>query len=226
MATSQGDNRGSTPATAPARPLDPLAAVLSYLIPGLGQIYQGRIGKGVLFLLAIYILFFYGIYLGSGSVRIDDRGDGKPSTYSLVGSVYLPDTATENENNPHKLPVLLANLYNRPQFIAQFWTGVVAWPAIWHYTHSDAPAPDHDGDSATEQRGRTHWLFGDFERPPSLKALNAVTTASDKRLDLGWVFTVIAGVLNIMIIYDALAGPAFPAPSRSTPAPAPVEAAA
>jgi hypothetical protein len=220
MATSQGDTRGNSPASAPARPLDPLAAVLSYLVPGLGQIYQGRVGKGVLFLCSIYILFFYGIYLGSGSVTLDDK------TYSLVGSVYLPDTATENENNPHKLPVLLANLYNRPQFIAQFWTGVVAWPAIWHYAHSDTPAPDHDVGSAPEPRGRTHWLFGDFQRPPSLKALNAVTTASDKRLDLGWVFTVIAGVLNIMIIYDALAGPAFPAPPRSTPAPAPAEAAA
>ena len=27
----------------------PGAAVLSYLVPGLGQIYQGRIGKGLLF---------------------------------------------------------------------------------------------------------------------------------------------------------------------------------
>jgi hypothetical protein len=212
MATSQGDSRRSTPANPTARSLDPLAAVLSYLVPGLGQIYQGRVGKGVLFLLAIYTLFFYGIYLGSGSVTVDDRH------YRLLGSVYLPDTA--KENNPHDLPRLLANLYNRPQFIAQFWTGVVAWPAIWHYAHSDSTAPDRDSGFAGEQPGRTHWLFGDFERPPSIRALNAVTTASDKRLDLGWVFTVIAGVLNIMIIYDALAGPAFPAPARSTPSPA------
>jgi hypothetical protein len=39
-------------------------------------------------------------------------------------------------------------------------------------------------------------------------------------MDLGWVYTVIAGVLNIMVIYDAFAGPAFLAP----PAPAPEEA--
>ena len=32
---------------------------------------------------------------------------------------------------------------------------------------------------------------------------------SDKRWDLGWVYTVIAGVLNVLVIYDALAGPAF-----------------
>jgi hypothetical protein len=28
-------------------------------------------------------------------------------------------------------------------------------------------------------------------------------------VELGWVYTVIAGVLNIMVIYDALAGPAL-----------------
>ena len=46
-------------------------------------------------------------------------------------------------------------------------------------------------------------------RTPSDPALNALHTSGDKRLELGWVFTVIAGVLNIMVIYDALAGPAF-----------------
>jgi hypothetical protein len=33
-------------------------------------------------------------------------------------------------------------------------------------------------------------------------------------LELGWVYTVIAGVLNIMVIYDAVAGPAFLASRR------------
>ena len=42
----------SSPTNDPPLPpvkLDPLAALMSYLIPGLGQIYQGRIGKGLLF---------------------------------------------------------------------------------------------------------------------------------------------------------------------------------
>jgi hypothetical protein len=28
-------------------------------------------------------------------------------------------------------------------------------------------------------------------------------------VELGWVYTVIAGVLNILVIYDAVAGPAM-----------------
>jgi hypothetical protein len=202
--------------------LDPLAAVLSYLVPGLGQIYQGRVGKGVLFLVCIYGLFFYGTYLGTSTVTIELHG--RPVTFRLNGSVYLPDSTG---TNTYQLPPLLANLVNRPQFLAQVWTGVVAWPAIWHYVHADRGGHLGTDSNGTEEVAGGHWLFGDFGRAPRLEALNAVTTASDKRLDLSWVFTVIAGVLNIMVIYDALAGPAFLAPPRSssTPAPAPAEAA-
>jgi hypothetical protein len=180
------------------RPHAPLAAFLSYLIPGLGQIYQGRIAKGILFCLCIYALFFYGMYLGSGTARVKDE------TYTLSGNVYLPDTA--ERNNPFGLPRLAANLYNRPQFVGQFWAGIVAWPAIWQYVTYD-DRHEH-GDP----------LLGDFMRTPNERALNAVHTSGDKLMELGWVFTVIAGVLNIMVIYDALAGPAF-MPARDEPNP-------
>ena len=44
---------------------------------------------------------------------------------------------------------------------------------------------------------------------PSERELNELQRDSDKHWDLGWVYTVIAGVLNVLVIYDALAGPAF-----------------
>src|SRR5688572_13622730 len=59
------------------REYTPLPAFLSYLVPGLGQISQGRIGKGILFFVCVTTLFFYGQYLGNWS------------------NVYLPDTSTE-----------------------------------------------------------------------------------------------------------------------------------
>ena len=65
--------------------LSPTAGILSYLVPGLGQIAQGRVGKGLLFLICIYTLFFYGLYLGSGSVTLDGQ------TYRVSSNVYLPD---------------------------------------------------------------------------------------------------------------------------------------
>jgi hypothetical protein len=176
---------------APGQPSAPLAAFLSYLIPGLGQIYQGRIAKGLLFFVCVYTLFFYGVYQGSGSVVINGK------TYTISSNVYLPDS--HDQNNPLGLRGFAADLYNRPQFLGQFWIGIAAWPALWQYCTYDKQEPEGDK------------LLGTFERTPSQEALNALNTSRGKLIDLGWVYTVIAGVLNIMVIYDALAGPAFPA---------------
>lgn len=179
--------------------------VLSYLVPGLGQIYQGRYAKGILFFVCVYGLFFYGMARGNWS------------------NVYLPDT--RDVNPPGNVPMALVDLYNRPQFIGQFWMGAVVWPAIWQYWM-------YDGDAQTGP------LFGDWMRTPyewrkggdkprdvtdpktrtppegwekTHKTLNEMQTDGDKTWDLAWVYTVIAGVLNVMVIYDAYAGPAFSA---------------
>ncbi|HKI37504.1 MAG TPA: DUF6677 family protein [Gemmataceae bacterium] len=156
-----------------------LAAFLSYLVPGLGQIYQGRVGKGILFFVCVYTLFFYGMSLGSWR------------------NVYLPDTAGEDsQTNPWNLPRWAANLYNRPHFVGQFWVGVAAWPAAYQYNVYD---PRRNDDPP----------LGGFERQPSEAVLQELQRNGDKTWDLAWVYTVIAGVLNVMVIYDAFAGPAF-----------------
>src|SRR5207245_11044176 len=87
-----------------AHDYSPWAGFLSFLVPGLGQIYLGRLGKGLLFLVCLYGLFFYGMALGSWK------------------NVYLPDTASRGGiYNPWSLPVPAANLYNRLQYAGQFW---------------------------------------------------------------------------------------------------------
>jgi TM2 domain-containing membrane protein YozV len=160
-----------------AHDYSPWAGLLSLLVPGLGQIYLGRFGKGLLFLVCLYGLFFYGMALG----------DWK--------NVYLPETA--KESNPWKLPSPLANVYNRLHYAGQFWIGIAAWPALWQYNQLPVP---------TEE---TSPFWHNFQRTPSEAVLNEKQTDGDKTWDLGWVFTVIAGVLNILVIYDAFAGPAF-----------------
>jgi len=180
---------------------NPLAALLSYLVPGLGQISQGRIGKGILFMVCIYTLFFYGMYLGSGT--IEEAHGAEIVKQRITANVYLPDTFDER-NNPNNWPRLAVNLYNRPQFLGQFWVGIVAWPAVWQYITVDR---------AREETQKPDRLFGYYMRAPSEEELNRFHNSGDKRLELAWVFTVIAGVLNIMVIYDALAGAAFVDPA-------------
>jgi hypothetical protein len=215
---------GAQPATtpSPARIGPQVAGVLSYLVPGLGQVVQGRVTKGLLFFVCIYTLFFYGLFLGSGTATLQaapvpstDRGTSEePRTveYRVSGSVFLPDS-TEN---------LVTSLMNRPQFLAQFWVGLAAWPAIYQYIVYDK-----------NQTYNEPWLHNVMRQPGgALKSsessterkvstsdedMNAVFTTNDKMMELGWVFSVIAGVLNIMVIYDAVAGPAFPSTPR-TPA--------
>jgi hypothetical protein len=163
----------------------PGPAILSYLIPGLGQIVQGRVGKGLLFLVCLYGLFFYGMALGEWK------------------NVYLPDTA--KFNNTWGLPTPAANVYNRLHFAGQFWIGIAAWPAIWQYNHLPVPSEEK------------HAFWHNFQRTPPESLLNELQTNGDKTWDLGWVFTVIAGVLNVLVIYDAFAGPAFKPEQESQP---------
>ncbi len=177
----------------PSRPTEyaPLAGLLSYLVPGLGQIAQGRVGKGLLFLVCIYALFFYGVFLGSGK------------------NVYLPHTPAQTAPWFLQGAPLLADLYNRPQFAGQFFIGIAAWPAVWQYVSFD-------------DNQKQDPLLGSLQRQPDEAEVNRLQTNGDKTWDLGWVYTVIAGVLNVMVIYDAFAGPAFtlaPREERSDNAP-------
>jgi hypothetical protein len=158
------------------RQLDAWAALLSYLVPGLGQIYQGRVGKGILFLVSLHVLFFYGMWLGE------------------FRNVYLPHTDTRQ--NVVFTSTVLADVENRLHFAGQFFIGVAAWPALIQY-YSDPNADKHP-------------ILGSWQRAPRVEELNSLQRNGDKRWDLGWVYTVIAGVLNILVIYDALAGPAVP----------------
>jgi hypothetical protein len=176
--------------------LDPLAAVLSYLIPGLGQVMQGRIAKGVLFFVCLYGLFFYGMWLG------------KMKNVWLPDATQLPDV----ELFGSKLTGVPKALSYRPQFLGQFWIGVAAWPAVLQYAAS--------GDNPDDP-GKPLPVLGTYMRTPPEKELNALQRDGNKRWDLGWVYTLIAGVLNVLVVYDALAGPAVrdeDHPDREKPA--------
>src|SRR5262245_34547632 len=110
-------------------PYSPGAALLSYLVPGLGQIVQGRVGKGLLFFFCLYGLFFYGMYLG------DWR------------NVYVPAGPYTPEGQHQER--LLDSLLNKARFGGQFWIGVAAWPAILQYNPMQPLARLGEGESGT-----------------------------------------------------------------------------
>lgn len=225
MATETFPAAATTALPAPTRRYSLVAALLSYLVPGLGQIYQGRIGKGLLFLVCLYGMFFYGMSLGQWS------------------NVYLPPESGRagGFKAVEKLPWLSSIINDRLAYAGQFWIGVAAWPAIWHYKH-DPNFWHHNYDPRREPPPIwPEWMiWRDLQRtPPETaaqvktvqdnvqaienrspeldawingwqgKSLNELQSTGDKRWDMGLICTVIAGVLNILVIYDAFAGPAL-----------------
>ena len=192
------------PAPPPPPPLDPVAAVLSYLVPGLGQMVQGRFAKGLMFFVCLNGLFFYGMNMGQWkNVWLPNPTELPKASLPIIG---------ELSGTPK-------SVYYRPQFLAQFWMGISAWPAIAQYVLTPVPAGDDDSIPPTKP-------FGHFMQAPTEADLNTFQRDGNKRWDLGWVYTVIAGVLNVLVIYDALAGPVIrddedapapPAPASATP---------
>src|SRR3954468_11307930 len=101
-------------------PFATLAAILSYLVPGLGQIVQGRVGKGLMFMVCLLGLFHAGEWLGDWknvympvidkSGQLWSEGRGQVRTFNAFES-----------------------LFNRWQFAGQFFIGAAAWPAIVQY---------------------------------------------------------------------------------------------
>ena len=178
-------------AKTPHRKLDWLAAILSYLLPGLGQVIQGRIAKGVLFFVSLYTLFFYGMALGAmKNVWLPPQVSVKSLPKVEIG-VFRFNIEAEGP---------LKSLSYRPQFLGQVWIGAAAWPAILHYL------ADNDPNAAPQPRGLP--VIGRYMATPPDDELQRLQRDGNKRWDLGWVYTLIAGVLNLLVIYDALAGPA------------------
>ena len=146
-----------------------LAAVLAWLWPGAGHIYQRRYGKGLLFMTCILCTYFLGLSIGQGHVVYASwTKNDKRWQYFCQAGVGLP-----------ALPALIQNRLvmkgEKPLF-----HGLMAPP--------EQPV-NPDGE---DQLARWH------------KSLSA-------NFDLGTVYTMIAGLLNILAVCDAYAGPFLPA---------------
>lgn len=188
---------GQTPA-APVPRISPVAGVLSYLIPGLGQIAQGRVSKGVFFMIVLLGMFHAGQAMGGWK------------------NVYVPHV----DPDPGAPILRRIPIYYRWHFAGQFFIGVAAWPAIWQYYGMAVPPQEtspflhnYQREPMTREKeirlGRQRIDPAGREVLSGEGQLNREIARSDKSWDLGWVYTVVAGVLNILVIYDAAAGPAF-----------------
>ncbi len=139
---------------------DPIvAAILGWLIPGLGHLYQGRTPKGLLFMISILSTFFYGLFISDGR------------------AVYA--SWTEGDK---RLP-----------YLCQVCVGLPAMPALVQ--------------TYLVRQGKAPFLGGVMSPPVDMAQLNEWYKTLHRYFELGTVYTMIAGLLNVLAIYDAWGGP-------------------
>ncbi len=164
-----------------------LAGLLAWLVPGLGHWYQGRRAKAIIYAAAIWPILLAGLWMGS----------------------YWE--ATPNGDAPRRL-LVARNVYwswrsgdKRLYFVPQAAIGAVAIPAYLQ-------AKDlRDGDGG---------VLSTAFAPPRLPSENAtrpnqpssaeIAANLHSWLDAGTIFTVVAGLLNLLAIFDAAGGPVKP----------------
>jgi hypothetical protein len=168
--TSPPDERETIELKDPA-----MAALLAWLIPGLGHLYQGRTAKAILFFVCIMGTFTYGLYLG---------GSSKLGWGRVVYASWSPDDT--------RLP-----------YLCQIGVGLPAVPALIQAIRvRNGKAPW--GDFMAPPR-RANGAGGDAKQP----TLDDLKKDLDHAFELGTVYTMIAGLLNVLAIYDAWGGPVF-----------------
>ena len=178
-----------------------LALFLAWLFPGMGYLYQGRIFKGILVAVCLIPLLVGGVWMGTYR---EVSADGTPGTLRVASCVYcsFPQKTGSVPNNP-----LRTFLSGRLYFIPQAANAVMAVPAlIQSHRVNKGQAPLWQGAFASP---RQPGEIGD--RP----TLNETLLTLHSWYDLGTIYVAVAGLLNILILFDVFAGPAWNRPKAA-----------
>jgi hypothetical protein len=168
---------------------DPVvAAALAWLIPGAGHWYQRRRSKAVLFFVCIVSTFGYGLWIGEGRV---------------VYAVWGPTPGQK------RLP-----------FLCQGGVGAAALPALYQAKRFSDDAQHAQAQVRAAQGQASFW--DTFMVPPRLDVgkpgvgdeLDQLNRRLNRRFELGTVYTMVAGLLNVLVVFDAFGGPAYVALKR------------
>jgi hypothetical protein len=179
-----------------------LAAGLSWLVPGLGQLYQGRRLKGGLFMASLVGALVFGLWLGAGRVVYASWRPGEPRLafigQSGIGAVAIPAVLQSLRlHGPAKEPYFASVFFAPP-----LKPGQLVGPAYAARLARAEPGFGADG-------------F--FDRPPFRQCQRDQLSAWQKRLgrrfEIGTLYTVLAGMLNVLVVLDAFSGP-LPTPAR------------
>jgi hypothetical protein len=214
-----------------------LAAFLAWLVPGLGHMYQRRWGKGGLFMTCILGTFFYGLWLGGGRVVYASFRDSDPQHNIITRDRQQLSFGTRTGlftsqaryayfcqfcDGLPALPAIVQSLRvggDTPK--APLFDGFMAPPMVrgqivpedWileqRAKHPDDKTYDQGNYRTLEDTPYT--IFQPINFSDRTDQLGYWNYQLGSFFDLGTVFTMIAGLLNVLAIWDAWGGPAVPA---------------
>ena len=165
-----------------------IAALLTLVLPGLGHLYQGRTGKGILFFVCVFGTFLFGMWIGGGRVVYASTPGQQPWRWQYICQLGMGAPA---------LPALVQRqrVMSRKQPYLSSWGSPMA-------PHSNEVTPWKD-------------YSGNVSQQPD--ELAAWTVDGHPRFEVGTVYTVIAGLLNVLVVCDAFAGPLVLHPRAAKP---------
>ena len=167
-----------------------LAATLAWLVPGLGHLYQGRTAKAGLFFICIMTTFLFGLYLGGSS----EVGWGR-----VVYFTWEPG----NRRLPYLCQIGIG-LPAMPALLQAFFVNEGMDPPLGNFM---APPPLEGHEKGVDAQGRS--IFDHLHDAHGRPTLDKLHRKLARNFELGTVYTMIAGLLNILAIYDAGCGPVF-----------------
>lgn len=178
-----------------------LAALLSWLVPGLGQIYQRRTFKGGMCMAALVAALIFGMWLGDGRVVY---ASGRPGEMrfspAAVRAAFIGQAGIGVVAIPAFVQSQLLDGTGREPLFASAWFAPPVTPGQFvSPAYAETLARTSPGVALSEP-GR-----------PFRQVLNDELSLWQKRLgrrfEIGTLYTVIAGLLNLLVVFDALGGP-------------------
>ena len=180
-----------------------VAAVLAWLIPGAGHFYQRRFAKGLLFMVCVLSTFFVGLGLGHGRVvyasyRPNDFRWQYPLFQVHCGIVALP---------------AMVQAYKTKDGSDPYWVLCQRYPA--DYKVESLRFSEISKDELTSISPKETLKDGLMAPPPGVPdpqhedALGAWHFDYRHFYELGTLYTMVAGILNLLAVYDAFCGPAI-----------------
>lgn len=159
-----------------------LAGALAWLIPGAGHLYQRRYFKAAVFGLSVWTCMIAGWWMGSYTQKMDDGSTRR----HFARVVYCSWRSGEM----------------RLAFIPQSCVGIMALPALKQARHPQ---------DATESIASTAFApplrHGEERTRPNQPTANDLWGTLHSWFEIGTLYTMVAGMLNLLAIFDAIGGP-------------------